>query len=78
MTYNILIFLSALLGYIIVFITLKNSKYNKILNSFLLFIIFIASTLKLIAGIGEIYNDNYFKTLYLKINNSTIEKIIVN
>ncbi len=68
MTYNILIFLSALLGYIIVFITLKNSKYNKILNSFLLFIIFISSTIKLIAGIGEIYNDNYFKTLYLKIN----------
>jgi hypothetical protein len=68
MTYNILIVLSALLGYIIVFITLKNSKYNKILNSFLLFIIFISSTIKLIAGIGEVYNDNYLRTLYLKIN----------
>ena len=68
MTSNILIILSSLLGYIIVFVTIKNSKYNKILNSFLLFIIFISSTLKLIAGIGEINNDIYFKTLYLKIN----------
>ena len=68
MTTNIILILSGLLGYILVFITLKNSKYNKILNSFLLFIIFISSTLKMIAGIGEIYNDIYFKTLYLKIN----------
>ena len=68
MTLNILIILSSLLGYIVIFITFKNSKYNKILNSFLLFIIFISSTLKLIAGIGEVYNDIYFKTLYLKIN----------
>lgn len=68
MTSNIILILAGLLGYILVFITLKNSKYNKILNSFLLFIIFISSTLKLIAGIGEIYNDIYLKTLYLKIN----------
>ena len=68
MTTNIILILAGLLGYILVFITLKNSKYNKLLNSFLLFIIFISSTLKLIAGIGEIYNDIYFKTLYLKIN----------
>jgi AraC-like DNA-binding protein len=68
MTTNIILIFAGLLGYILVFITLKNSKYNKILNSFLLFIIFISSTLKLIAGIGEIYNDIYFKTLYLKIN----------
>jgi AraC-like DNA-binding protein len=68
MTYNIILILSGLLGYILVFITLKNSKYNKILNSFLLFIIFISSTLKLIAGIGEINDDIYLKTFYLKIN----------
>ena len=68
MTANIILLLSAFLGYIVIFLALKNSKYNKILNSFLLFIIFISSTLKLIAGIGEIYNDIYFKTLYLKIN----------
>ena len=68
MTYSIIIILSALLGYIIIFITLKNSKYNKILNSFLLFIIFISCTLKMIAGIGEIYNNIYFKSLYLKVN----------
>jgi AraC-like DNA-binding protein len=68
MTFNIILILSGLLGYIIIFITLKNSKYNKILNSFLLLIIFISCTLKMIAGIGEIYNVIYFKSLYLKIN----------
>jgi AraC-like DNA-binding protein len=68
MNLNILIILSSLLGYIIVFVTLNNSKYNKILNSYLLLIIFLSSTLKLIGGIGEINNDVYFKTLYLKIN----------
>ena len=68
MTFKLILILSGLLGYIIVFTTLKNSKYNIILNSFLLFIIFISSTLKLIAGIGEIYNYVYLKTLYLKIN----------
>ena len=68
MSINIILILAGLLGYILVFITLKNSKYNKILNSFLLFIIFISSTLKLISGVGEIYNDGYLKTLYLKIN----------
>ena len=68
MTPNIILIFSGLLGYILVFITLLNSKYNKILNSFLLFIIFISSTLKLIAGIGEIHDDIYLKTLYLKMN----------
>ena len=68
MTTNIILILAGLLGYILVFITLKNSKYNKILNSFLLFIIFISCTLKMIAGIGEIYNNIYFKSLYLKVN----------
>jgi AraC-like DNA-binding protein len=68
MSINIIIIFAGLLGYILVFITLKNSRYNIILNSFLLFIIFISSTLKLIAGIGEIYNDIYFKTLYIKIH----------
>ncbi len=68
MTPNIILIFSGLLGYILVFITLLNSKYNKILNSFLLFIIFISSTLKLIAGIGEIHDDIYLKNLYLKMN----------
>jgi AraC-like DNA-binding protein len=68
MTFNILLILSGLLGYIILFITIKNSKYNKILNSFLLFIIFISSSLQLLAGISEMNNDVYLKTLYLKIN----------
>jgi AraC-like DNA-binding protein len=68
MTFNILLILSSLLGYIILFITFKNSKYNKILNSFLLFIIFISSTLLLIAGISEMNKDVHLKTLYLKIN----------
>ena len=68
MTFNTLLLLSGLLGYIIVFSTLKNSKYNKILNSFLLFIIFISSSLLSLAGIGEIYNDDYLRTLYLKID----------
>lgn len=68
MTSNIILIFAGLLGYILVFITLINSKYNKILNSFLLFIIFISSTLKLIVGIGEIHDDVYLKTLYFKTN----------
>jgi len=68
MSLNIILILAGLLGYILVFITLKNSKFNKILNSFLLFIIFISSTIKLISGVGEIYNDIYLKTLYIKVN----------
>lgn len=68
MSFNILLLLSGLLGYIIVFITIKNSKFNKILNSFLLFIIFISSTLLIIAGISEMNNNIYLKTLYIKIS----------
>lgn len=68
MASNTLLLFSGLLGYILVFITLKNSKYNKILNSFLLFIIFISSSLLSLAGIGEIYNNVYLRDLYLKID----------
>jgi AraC-like DNA-binding protein len=68
MTTNIILILAAFLGYIIILITLKSAKYNKILNLFLLVIIFISSTLKLIVGIAEINNDNELKIFYLKAN----------
>ena len=57
---------SSFLGYIIIFLTLKSSKHNRILNSFLMFVIFISSTLLLIAGIGGLFNNAFFKILYLK------------
>lgn len=64
---NVLIF-SSFLGYILIFLALKRAKYNKILNSFLLFIFFISSTLLMIAGTGEIYNISGLKVFYAKSN----------
>ena len=75
MAFDIIIILSSFLGYMLIFLTLKSAKYNKILNSFLLFIIFISSTLLMIAGTSEIFNiaelmlyysiSNYFTPLFL-------------
>ncbi len=65
MTSSILLILSSFLGYILVFLTLKSSKYNRILNSFLLFIFFVSSTSLMLAGIGEIYNNADLKAYYL-------------
>jgi AraC-like DNA-binding protein len=68
MTSNIALAFSAFLGYILIFLTLKNPKYNRILNSFLMFMFFISSTLLLIAGIAGIYNDSDLKAFYAKSN----------
>ena len=57
MTTYIIQILSAFLGYVLVFMTLKSSKQNRILNSFLMFIFFTSSTTFLIAGIAGIYNN---------------------
>ncbi len=65
MTCNIILILSSFIGYILIFLTLKSSKYNRILNSFLLTIFFIASTSLMLAGIGEIYNNADLKAYYL-------------
>ena len=64
MTSNIILILSSFIGYILIFLTLKNSKYNRILNSFLLFIFFVASTSLMLAGLGEIYNNADLKAIY--------------
>jgi AraC-like DNA-binding protein len=64
MTSSILLIVSSFIGYILVFLTLKSSKYNRILNSFLLFIFFVASTSLMLAGIGEIYNNADLKAYY--------------
>jgi AraC-like DNA-binding protein len=66
MTANIIILLSAFLGYIIIFLGLKNFKTNRVLNSFLLFIFFISSTRLLVEGISEMYNIADLKTFCLK------------
>ena len=57
MTTDIIRLLSAFLGYVLVFMTLKSSKQNRILNSFLMFIFFTSSTTFLISGIAGIYNN---------------------
>ena len=57
MTTYIIQILSAFLGYVLVFMTLKSAKNNRILNSFLMFIFFISSTTFLIAGIAGIYKN---------------------
>ena len=64
MTSSILLILSSFTGYILIFLTLKSSKYNRILNSFLLFIFFVASTSLMLAGLGEIYNNADLKAIY--------------
>ena len=56
MTANIIILLSAFLGYIVILLAFKNYKNNRIVNSFLLFIILISSTRLMLEGISEIYN----------------------
>ena len=68
MTTNIIQILSAFLGYVIVFMTLKSSKHNRILNSFLMFIFFTSSTTFLIAGIAGIYNNAYLITFSKEID----------
>lgn len=68
MTSNIALAFSGFLGYILIFLTLKNPKYNRILNSFLMFMFFISSTLLLIAGIAGIYNNPDLKAFYAKSN----------
>ena len=68
MTTNIIQILSAFLGYVIVFMTLKSSKHNRILNSFLMFIFFTSSTTFLIAGIAGIYNNAYLITFCKEID----------
>lgn len=65
MTTNIFIILSSFTGYITIFLTLKSSKYNRILNTFLLLIFFISSSSLMLAGIGEIYNNNVLKAYYV-------------
>lgn len=64
MVSSILLILSSFVGYILVFLTIKTG-YNRILNSFLLFIFFVASTSLMSAGIGEIFNNAYLKAMYL-------------
>ena len=71
MAYNIILILSSFLGYVLILLTLIRSKYNRILNVFLLFIIFISCTLLMIAGIAEIYNLAELKFFYNKCNNYT-------
>lgn len=66
MTANIILLLSAFLGYIIIFLGLKNYKNNRVLNSFLLFIFFISSTRLLVEGISEMYNIADLKTFCLE------------
>jgi AraC-like DNA-binding protein len=71
MVYDIIILLASFFGYILILLTLKNSKYNRILNSFLLFIFFISSTLLMLAGISDIYNIDELKFYYHECNNYT-------
>lgn len=69
MTANIILLLSAFLGYIVIFLAFKNYKNNRILNSFLLFIFFISSTRLMLDGIAEMYNIADLKTFSIKSNN---------
>jgi len=69
MTAHITILLSAFLGYIVIFLSFKNFKKNRILNSFLLFIFFISSTRMLLEGISEMYNIADLKTFCAKCDN---------
>lgn len=71
MTSNIVLLLSGFLGYIIVFITIFNTRFNRILNFFLIFIIIFSSSLMILAGLGEIYNNSYLKDLHFKLNSCT-------
>jgi len=66
MTANIILLLSAFLGYIVIFLAFKNYKNNRILNSFLLFIFLISSTRLMLDGIAEIYNIADLKTFCTK------------
>lgn len=71
MTCNIILLLSAFMGYIVIFLAFKNYKKNVILNAFLLFIFFISSTRLMIDGIAEIYNITDLKTFSVKSNGYT-------
>ncbi|MFZ4107304.1 helix-turn-helix domain-containing protein [Flavobacterium sp.] len=71
MTSNIILILSSFLGYIVIFLALKNYKKNLIVNAFLLFIFFISSTRLMIDGIAEIYNIDDLKTFSIKSNSYT-------
>ena len=71
MVHHVILILSSFLGYVLIFLTLISSRYNRVLNSFLLFIIFISSTLLMIAGIAEIYNLADLKFFYYECNNYT-------
>jgi len=71
MTANIILLLSALLGYLVIFLAFKNYKKNIIVNAFLLFIFFISSTRLMIDGIAEIYNIADLKTFSIKSNSYT-------
>lgn len=66
MTSNIIILLSAFLGYIVIFLSYKNYKNNRIVNSFLLFMFLISSTRLMLDGIAEIYNIADLKTFCAK------------
>ena len=68
MTANIIILLSAFLGYIVIFLAFNNYRNNRILNSFLLFIFLISSTLLMTTAIADIYNIADLKAFYLKSN----------
>jgi len=57
MTANILLILSALLGYIVITIILKNSKSNRILNLSLVLVIFLSITRLLLVGIAGLDNN---------------------
>jgi AraC-like DNA-binding protein len=71
MTANIIILLSAFLGYIVIFLAFKNYKKNIIVNAFLLFVFFISSTRLMIDGIAEIYNNIDLKTFSVISNSYT-------
>jgi hypothetical protein len=71
MTANIILLLSALLGYLVIFLAFKNYKKNIIVNAFLLFIFFISSTRLMIDGIAEIYNIDDLNTFSIKSNSYT-------
>lgn len=66
MTANIIMLLSAFLGYIVIFLAFKNYKNNRIVNSFLLFIFLISSTRLMLEGISEMYNVVDLKTFCMK------------
>ena len=68
MTANIIILLSAFLGYIVIFLAFNNYRNNRILNSFLLFIFLISSTLLMTTAIADIYNIGDLKAFYVESN----------